>query len=54
MLINERLTQRETEFFATLQHSILVKEDNKSRFFGFTLDIVYYCRLIQENVLEGL
>ena len=30
MLINERLTQRETEFFATLQHSIGGQEDNKN------------------------
>ena len=30
MLINERVTQRETEVFATLQHWIWGKEDNKN------------------------
>ena len=30
MLINERLMQPETEFFATLQHGIGGKEDNKN------------------------
>ena len=43
MLINERLTQWETEFFATLQHWIGGKEDNKNikvDFFGVTLDVV--------------
>ena len=30
MLIYERLMQRKTEFFATLQHLVGVKEDNKN------------------------
>ena len=30
MLIYERLTQRRTNFFATLQHSIVGKEGNKN------------------------
>ena len=30
MLIYERLTQQKTEFFATLQHLVGVKEDNKN------------------------
>ena len=43
MLINERLTQRETEFFATLQHRIGGSEDNKNikvDFFAVALDVV--------------
>ena len=49
MLINERLKQRETKFFATLQHWIGGKEDNKNikvDFFGATLDVILDCSLI--------
>ena len=43
MVIYERLTQRGTEFFATLQHWIWDKEDNKNikvDCFGVTSDVV--------------
>ena len=56
MLINERMTQRETEFSATLQHWIGGKEDNKNvnvDFFGVRIGVVEDCSLIQKNVLEG-